>query len=224
MRVLRTFPLLLPLLLLAPATARADREAWTRAEVAARFGPDARVSWDGLGGAARALRRLDAPAPGSEPTAAARAFLSQHGDLLGGLRGEDLGAPAVRRQRDRTVVHFQQMAAGLPVDGRFVAVTLTTSGRIRAVHSDFVPVRLTPLAADVGAEGARAAVAAAFPGRRAGRATRVVAATAPGVAAIAYRVTTLELPAWRVRTVMVDAATGRIVGDRAAGLDQGGPR
>src|SRR5690606_35989773 len=88
-----------------------------------------------------------------------------------------------------------------------------------SVRSDAFPITLPDAAADIGAEAAQAAVTARFAGR-VGAPTKVVVATAPGHAAIAWRVPVVTIPLAGHFFVWVDAADGAILSQAPAGVDQ----
>ena len=181
--------------------------------------PGATLRWDAAQGVARALLRIDAATPAGTSEARARSFLAAHGDLLGGLRSEDLALRAVTSHRRRTVVRLQQLVAGIPVEGRGLTVSLSPTGRVRSVLSDFLPIVLPAGAPDVGPEAARAAVRERFGDAPVGSATKVVLALAPGSGRVAYRVPVARVPLVLHYDVWVAADDGTVLRVAPAGRD-----
>lgn len=193
-------------------------EGPVRAEAAHRFGAKATVLWDAARSAPSAILGLRAAVPGATPEARARGFLVANGALLGGLVDADLGPAKVTAAGDDVVVvHFQQLAQGLPVEHRNLAVRLR-GAEVRAVHTDFLPVALAPQP-DIGAAAAVAAVKARYGAVPTGAPVKVVLAPAPGVARVAWRVPVARIPLILMQLAYVAADDGALLQVVPAGKD-----
>jgi len=201
------------------APAPADRAAWEHAAVAA-LGPDAVLGWDDFRGVPKALRRLDVPTIGLDPTSRALGFVSAHRALLGlppAVGVTPLGRTA---HRDGVAVQLGLTLDGLEVAGRAVTVSLDLRGHVRAVHLDAAPTGLAATSRDLGPAAAAAAVRGHFRVLATGRATRVAYPTAAGPARPAWRLPVVQLPYVAHFLVWVDAETGAILAQAPAAHDQ----
>ena len=222
MKSSRTLLLSLGALALLGGQASADRltEVQAHEAVTQRFGPEATVHWDRARGVPSGLFGLNVIAAKAAPEAAARAFLGEHGDLLGGLIPSALGPCEVTKARGGSTVRCQQMVEGLAVEGRSIVVRLDGAGTIRRVQSDFLPVGTLAQGPDIGAKAAQEAARAHVRGVRTGGAQKVVLALTPTRARVAYRVPVTRLPGVFHYRVYVDARDGSVVRAAPASIDQ----
>ena len=206
--------LLIPTLALADAGA----EAAARADLRARFGPEASLIWDAARGVPAAVMGLDLKLPGKTATARAQRFLTVHGALLG-IDAKQLGVGRVSAFHGRPVVRFQQTMGGVPVEGRYVALSFDKAQRLLRVSSDWMPLGASDVGSMLDEAAIRAAVATRYPGSPQGIATRVIVANAPRLARTSWRVPVALVPPILIRMVWVDGETGRILQDRLVGKD-----
>ncbi len=134
----------LVLLLTAAAWAGPRHTAATPAQLQAfkqlqaRY-PAARAVWQpGLAGP-QMVTGLAARPTGAHAEARARAFLKSNRPLFG-VPDKQLRLLKVERSKLREVARFQQVADGLEVLGRVVALTMDHSGELLTVASDAAPV------------------------------------------------------------------------------------
>lgn len=203
-----------------PQTFRpADRAAWEDA-VRARFGADARLSWDALHATPTAIRRLSATAPGVDPTGRALAFCAMHRDVLGLAPTLTLSVDRVTPSRDGVSVKLAERLDDLVIEGRSLVVTFDSAGVVRAVQVDPGPAVLAPIAHDIGPVAASAAVRERFGVTAVGRATRVVFWRGVGPARRAWRVPAALIPWVAHFFVWVDAESGAVLGQAPVSGDQ----
>jgi len=197
----------------------ADRQAW-QAAVSQRFGPDARLSWDGLRAVPTAITRIEVQTLGAGPAARALHFCAAHRDLLGLAPGVELALAETKTFRDGATVRLDVRLGGLDVEGVRVAVSLDHDGDVRSVRLDPAPRALAAATTDVGRDGARAAVTARFGVTAVGNPTRVALWRGVGPARPAWRVPTALVPWVAHFYVWVDAETGAVVGQAPVSNDQ----
>jgi len=143
-----------------------------------------------------------------------------HRDALGLPPAIVLSGATVTAFRDGTVVQLAERLGALPVEGREVAVTLDGLGFVRGVRLDPAPAAVAPIAHEIGAAAAAAAVTARFGAPLVGRATRVAFWRGAGPAREAWRFPVVLIPWVAHFTVWVDAATGAILGQAPVSNDQ----
>ena len=197
----------------------ADRAGWEDA-VRARFGADARLSWDALRATPTAIRRLAVAAPGIDPASRALAFCAAHRDLLGLSPALTLSVDEVTAFRDGVSVKLAAGLDGLVVEGSALVLTFDASGAVRAVQVDPTPAALAPIAQDIGPAAAGAAVRERFGVAAVGRATRVAFWRGVGPARQAWRVPAALIPWVAHFYVWVDAASGAVLGQAPVSNDQ----
>lgn len=133
----------LALALAAPAEARqAERQATSRAIAA--LGSAVTV-WPPHRSRPSAIRNLAVAVSGRSDVERARRFIALYPALF--VAGLELRHDASRATRDLSVVRFQQLHRGIPVEGAVVIVALDGAGRVRAVSSEaeaVAHVRTTP--------------------------------------------------------------------------------
>ena len=174
--------------------------------------PDgARVIMDADRGVPKAVFRLQVQTQGSTPQERAVSFLRSAGPWLGGISTAQLKFEKVSRLGDAVVVYFQLLSGGVPVDSRFIAVRLDSSGRVRRVQSDFDRWRVPPVRAGVSEEKARRVALEHAGGTHAGHAEQVVLPTGPGAGLLAWRVHVAPVPLQRHFRVFVGAQSGEVI-------------
>lgn len=210
---------LYPVMLFVPAVVAAGPPP-VNVPVPEQLGPQASVHVDAATGIVRAIFGLDVPVEGDSPAARALDFVIRYGDMLGGIAAADVRVERVTRHKDEHIVAFQLLAGGLPVDGRFLRIQLSASGRVEVVSSDFVPVAKPKVTREISAERARQLALLHIGGVNTGLARRVVFAPLVGQSDIAYRVGVARVPLALHYWVYVRARDGVVLSARPAGADQ----
>ncbi|MFT7625467.1 MAG: Zn-dependent metalloprotease, partial [Myxococcota bacterium] len=140
----------------------------------------------------RSLVGLQAPTIGNTLETRARHFLTSRDDLA--LDTNTLVLKRTTHFGKERVLHFEQTVLGLPVEHRMVAVQLDGQGRVRSVHSDYMPVSIDAVRPDIGEAAARVAAAAHLDEAPTLQVKKVVLAMGPTLSAVAYRVTVARVP------------------------------
>jgi len=216
--VLLRASLLLALLFPCIAGANSAAELSAQAEFRARFGPQTILVWDAMRGVPSAVLGLELTLPGKTPVLQARTFLQRHGALLG-INPQDLMAARQSGFHKRPVVHFQQSHGGVPVEGRFVALSFDESHRLIRVSSDWMPLGSAQNESTVNEAKVRAAITQRYPGSPQGKLSKVIVANAPRLMRVTWRVPVAILPPFLIRMLWIDGESGKILQDRMVGKD-----
>ena len=217
---MRTLVLILLALGLGAAPAAAEPRPLERYREV--FGPEVEVRWNAMKTAPWSLRGLDVPTRGASSAERALGFARENAGLLGLEDGE----VAVAETRDavfagRTVrgAVLQRLWRGLPVEGQTLSVRMDGEDRVRSVTSSVGLLVVEEPSTIIDPASAQRVVRDTYAVAAVGAPTRVVRAFG-NIGRVAWRVPVAVIPLEAHFFVWVDAASGRILGERPAGADQ----
>lgn len=187
------------------------------------FGPGARIVLaPHTTATVRQLVGLALPTAGATPVERATAFLTAHRDALGlsHLRYTHRDTTSLPRGMGQVVRFDLSTIENLDIQDMSLSVRLDLDGRVRSYTSDALPFSLPENGATIDAETALLAAKARYSAASFGMPRLVVQVPMAHHAGLAWRVPVALIPLQAHFFVWVDATTGEVLRDAAAGFDQ----